>query len=92
MVAEQIFFRQTGAEQSSFVLVRLYREGGSAKAAAAVTPPASGGGEAADGFSLEGEIEPVLREATEYAMLKGYDLRIATENVEWPDALGSLIG
>lgn len=91
MTAEtHVYFPRTGAESTKFVLVRLFEEGGEARAEASIAGPAAQG-DAIDDAPVVGDPHSVLRDARDQAGLTGLDLRIELDGVDWNPDLGSLV-
>lgn len=85
MAADDLFFLRTGSEAGAFVLVSLGEtEPIDARA------HLEGAGTDGDGapLDLSGDLPSVLRDATEYALLNGYDIRIELNGRTWPEHLG----
>jgi hypothetical protein len=91
MADEQVFFRKTGEETSAYVLVWVFDESGRMTAEASIEAPAADDGQY-ETLDFKGDVQPVLRDAVEYAALNGFDLRIYNDGVVWPTELGSLVG
>lgn len=87
MTADDLYFLRSGSEDRPYVLVKLVPIEGRLAANALLRDP-DDDRLPQDGLDVSGEIESVLREANEYAMLKGYDLRIDLNGQEWPEKLG----
>lgn len=88
---ERVFFRRTGAESSAFALVRLFENNGKIEAEASIDGPFTERSDY-DDLPASGDPQTVLKEASEMAALKGLDVRVDLDGVEWPDTLGSLVG
>ncbi|WP_336741348.1 hypothetical protein [Aureimonas altamirensis] len=87
MAADDLYFLRSGSEDRPFVLVKLVPKEGSL-AATAVLMGVEDDGLPQNGLDLSGDVQTVLSEASEYAMLNGYDLRIELNGQEWPEELG----
>jgi hypothetical protein len=85
MAADDLFFLRTGTETGPYVLVTL----GSHEPidAKAHLENADAGG-TREGLDLSGDLPDVLREANEFALLNGYDMRIELNGRTWPEHLG----
>ena len=87
MAAEDLYFLRSGSEDRPYVLVKLV-PGDNGLAAEAVLMGPEDDEPLQDGLDISGEAQTVLREASEYAMLNGRDLRIELNGQEWPEELG----
>ena len=87
---DEVYFPLTGDETHAFICVRLYAEDGVVKADTSTRGPIP---EGADYLypPAEGEPREVLRSAREFAGLRGLDLRIHLDGVEWNPDLGVLV-
>ena len=91
MTAEnEVYFPMTGDESHTFVLVRLFSEDGSMKAEPSIGGPAAEGADY-DFPPADSEPHKVLRSIREFAGLRGLDIRIQLDGVEWDRDLGTLV-
>lgn len=88
MAADDLFFQRTGEETRAFVQVCLKRGPNRLDGVATMSGPMTSGSD--DALEITGDLPSVLREAQEYAMLNGLDLRIALDGNTWPTHLGIL--
>ncbi|WP_062016116.1 hypothetical protein [Aureimonas sp. AU4] len=89
MASDDLFFLRTGEETKPFVLVTLQGEGSSVRGRASLVGTMEG--EATGELpAAESDLAAALREANEYALLNGLDLRIDLNGREWPEGLGIL--
>lgn len=86
MASDDLFFLRTGDETSAFVLVRLLGGDGTPQAEASLEKADAPDDAAISG--LRGDLPMVLREANEFALLKGYDFRVDLAGHDWPAELG----
>jgi hypothetical protein len=86
MASDDLFFLRTGDETSTYVLVRLGGGEGALRAEATLEGEADGEGVTFE--TLRGDLPSVLREANEFALLNGFDLRIDLNGQDWPAELG----
>ena len=92
MTAENhVYFRRTGSESHGFVLIRLLEVDRQLRAEASIAGPMTEGADQGD-MPLLGEPHGVLRNAREAAAVRGLDVRIQLDGVEWNPELGSLVG
>ncbi|MBB3950778.1 hypothetical protein [Aureimonas jatrophae] len=89
MASDDLFFLRTGEETTPFVLVTLQGDGSNARGEATLvgTPEGEATGELPAGA---GDLTTTLRDANEYALLNGLDLRIDLNGRQWPADLGIL--
>ncbi|ALN71146.1 hypothetical protein [Aureimonas sp. AU20] len=86
MASDDLFFLRTGDETSTYVLVRLIGGEGALRAEATLDGAAEG--EGVEFETMRGDPPTVLRDANEFALLNGFDLRIDLAGNEWPAELG----
>ncbi len=89
MAGDDLFFLRTGEESRPYVLLTLLGEGSDLRGEASLE--GSDGGEGTGDFQpIAGDLASALRDANEYALLKGLDLRIELNGRTWPEGLGIL--
>ena len=89
MAADDLFFLRTGSEERPFVLVRLLPGDDQLQAETSLEGPDEQGQDG-DFQAITDDLITVLRDASEYANLHGYDLRIDLKDQSWPEGLGIL--
>ena len=86
----QVYFPITGDETHGFVCVRLYSEAGVLRAEASVEGPMTESADYRDVPSA-GDPHEVLRDVRDVAGVRGLDIRIKLDRVDWDPELGSLV-
>lgn len=91
MTAENhVYFPLTGTESHGFVCVRLFSEAGSMRAEASIAGPMTADADN-ESMPFSGEPHQVLRQVRELAGLRGLDVRVKLDGVDWDPELGSLV-
>lgn len=91
---DRLYFPPTGEETSFYLLVAVSKEGSGLKARVSVEKPGEpreslGETPAYDG-AASGDLASVLKEADEFAALKGYPIRVSKPaDVAFPAELGT---
>ncbi|KAB0681405.1 hypothetical protein [Aureimonas leprariae] len=91
---DKLYFPPTGEETSYFLLVTVSKEGDGLRGRVSVEKPGqpregSGGAPTYEG-QTEGDLAAVIKEADEFAALKGYPIRVAKpDDLAFPTELGT---
>ena len=91
MAAEdEVYFPVTGDESHAFLAVRIFSESGNVVAEPSLKGPMAEGADY-DFPRTEGEPVEVLRRVREFAGLRGLDVRVQLDGVEWHSDWGTLV-